>query len=153
MGLPMMKSCLLGAFYACVIAFIGTSANAAENVAQNTSKYGAEDISVHSTVTGVSSTKRNRNEILSSGLLDTVLIIGCGVIGLFLLRKANVCPTLITRQSGSRRSDQAVEFPLTDSQGLYVVKNRRQLPDRRKAEHGINDLKSILSKLARKKAA
>ena len=149
----MKASRLLGMFYACVIAFVSASANAAENVVQNTSKYGTEDISVHSVVTGVSLTNRNRNDTLSSGLLDTVFIISCGVIGLFLLRKANLGPTLIARLSGSRRFDQAVEFPLTDSQGLYVVKDRRRLSDRRKAEHGIKDLKAILSKLARKKAA
>jgi len=149
----MKKSRLLGMFYACVIAFVSASANAAENIGQNTSKYGTEDISVHSVVTEVSLTKRNRNDTLSSGLLDAVFIISCGVIGLFLLRKANVCPTLIARQTNSRRFDRAVEFPLTDSQGLFVVKDRRRLPDRRKAEHGINDLKTILLKLARKKAA
>ena len=149
----MKTSRLLGMFYACVIAFVSASANAAENVVQNTSKYGAEDISVHSVVTGVSLTNRNRNDTLSLGLLDTVFIISCGVIGLFLLRKANLVPTLIARQSGTRRFDQAVEFPLTDRQGLFVVKDRRRLSDRRKSEHGIKDLKSILSKLARKKAA
>jgi hypothetical protein len=149
----MKKSCLLGVFYACVIAFVSTSANAAEGVAQNTSKYGAEDIPVHSIVTGVYQANRHRNDTLSSSLLDTAFIISCGVVGIFLLRKATLCPTLITRQSDSRRFDRAVEFPLTDSQGLFVVKDRRRLSDRRKAEHGINDLKAILSKLARKKAA
>jgi len=149
----MKTSRLLGMFYACVIAFVSASANAAGNVVQNTGKYGAEDISVHSVVTGVSLTNRNRNDTLPPGLLDTVFIIGCVVIGIFLLRKANLGLTLIARQSGSRRFDQAVEFPLTDSQGLFVVKDRRRLSDRRKAEHGIKDLNAILSKIARKKAA
>ena len=56
---------------------------------------------------------------------------------------------LIIRQRGSRRSDLPVGFPLTDSQGLFVVKDRRRLSDRRKAECGIDDLKVILSKMAR----
>ena len=54
---------------------------------------------------------------------------------------------LIERQKGSRRFDLPVEFPLTDSQGLFVVKDRRRLPDRRKAEHGNDDQKGILSKM------
>ena len=86
-------------------------------------------------------------------MLNTFFIISCGVIGLFLLHKANLSLTLVARQSGSRRFDFPVEFPLTDNQGLFVVKDRRRLSDRRKAEHGINGLKAILSKLARKKAA
>ena len=56
---------------------------------------------------------------------------------------------LIIRQRGSRRLDLPVEFPLMDSQGLFVIKDRRRLPDRRKAECGIDDLKVILSKMAR----
>ena len=56
---------------------------------------------------------------------------------------------LIIRQRGSRRLDLPVEFPLMDSQGLFVIKDRRRLPDRRKAEYGIDDLKVILSKMAR----
>ena len=149
----MKRSRLLGMLYACVIAFVSASANAEENVVQNISKYGAEGISAHSVVPGVSLSNRNRNDTLPSRLLDTVFIISCGVIGLFLLRKANLGPTLIARQSGSRRFDQAVEFPLTDNQGLFVVKDRRRLSDRRKAEHGIDDLKAILSKMAKKTAA
>ena len=56
---------------------------------------------------------------------------------------------LIIRQRGSRRLDLPVEFPLMDSQGLFVIKDRRRLTDRRKAECGIDDLKVILSKMAR----
>ena len=56
---------------------------------------------------------------------------------------------LIIRQRGSRRSDLPVEFPLTDSQGLFVAKGRRRLSDRRKAKCGIDDLKVILKKMAR----
>ena len=37
------------------------------------------------------------------------------------------------------------EFPLEDGQGVIVIQNRRQLPDRRKAELSIDDLKVMLS--------
>jgi hypothetical protein len=99
------------------------------------------------------SASTNPNDPLSSGLLNTVFILSCGVIGVLLLRKANLSQTMIVRQRGGRRFDLPVEFPLTDSQGLFVVKDRRRLPDRRNAEHGIGDLRVILSKMARKKAA
>ena len=99
------------------------------------------------------SASTNANTPLSPDLLNTFFIISCGVIGVFLLRKVNLSQTLIIRQKGSRRFDLPVEFPLTDSQGLIVVKDRRRLSDRRKAKHGIDDLKVILSKIARKKAA
>ena len=95
----------------------------------------------------------NTNDPFAPGLLNTIFIISCGVIGLWLLRKANFSEALKVRQKGSRRSNLPVEFPLTDSQELFVVKDRRRLSDRRKAEHGIDDLKAILSKLAKKTAA
>jgi len=95
----------------------------------------------------------NTNDPFASGLLSTIFIISCGVIGLWLLRKANLSEALKVRQKGSRRSNLPVEFPLTDSQELFVVKDRRRLSDRRKAEHGIDDLKAILSKMAKKTAA
>ena len=56
---------------------------------------------------------------------------------------------LIIRQGGSRRVGLPVEFPLTDSRGLFVVNDRRRLPNRRKAKQGIDDLRVILSKMAR----
>ena len=146
----MKKSRLLGIFSACVIAFVCASVNAAQYVVQNTNN---DDLSDHSVVIGTSLTNHKRNDSLSSGLLNTVIIISCGLIGLFLLRKANLYPTLIKRQTSSRRSDRVVEFPLTNSQELFVVKDRRQLSDRRKAEHGIKDLRAIFSKLTGKKAA
>lgn len=99
------------------------------------------------------SASMNTNDPLASGLLNTVFIISCAVIGVWLLRKTNSSETLIVRQRGSRRLNLPVEFPLTDSQGLSVVKDRRRLPDRRKAEHGIGDLRGMLSKMARKKVA
>jgi len=57
--------------------------------------------------------------------------------------------TKIVRQKGSRRFDIPVEFPLEDSQGVVVIQDRRRLPDRRKEIYGIDDLKVILSKMAR----
>lgn len=51
------------------------------------------------------------------------------------------------RQSGSRRRYMAVRFPLTDSRGAFVFQDRRQLSDRRKLLHDLNDLKTILSKI------
>jgi hypothetical protein len=53
----------------------------------------------------------------------------------------------IARYKGNRRLGRPVEFPLTDGQGLVVLKDRRSLPDRRKAKYGIDDLKAILSKM------
>ena len=55
---------------------------------------------------------------------------------------------LITRQKGGRRFDLPVEFPLEDSQGVFVIQDRRQLPDRRKEKYGLDDLKVILTKMA-----
>ena len=80
-------------------------------------------------------------------MLNTLFIFSCGVIGLILLRKANLCLTLIPRQNGSRRSDAPVEFPLTDSHDLFVFKDRRQLSDRRKAKLGLDDLKAMPPKM------
>ena len=144
----MKTSRLLGMFYACVIAFVSASANAAENVVQNTSKYGAEDISAHSVVTGVSLTNRNRNDTLSSEFLDTVFIISCGVLGVWLLRKTNLSEALKVRQKGSRRFDLPVEFPLTDSRGVILIQDRRRLPDRRKVKNDFDDQKSMPMKKA-----
>jgi hypothetical protein len=56
--------------------------------------------------------------------------------------------TLILRQKGSRRFDLPVEFPLMDSQGVYVIQDRRRRPDRRKQRYDFEDLKVILAKMA-----
>ena len=53
----------------------------------------------------------------------------------------------MVRQRGSRRYNLPDEFPLTDSQGEFVLQDRRRLPDRRRQIHDINDLKAILSKI------
>ena len=41
---------------------------------------------------------------------------------------------IIVRKKGSRRMGLPVEFPLVDNQGVIVAKDRRRLPDRRKAK-------------------
>ena len=55
---------------------------------------------------------------------------------------------LIVRQQGSRRMGLPVEFPFTDGDGVLVVKDRRQQPDRRKPVHDIDDLRVILAKMS-----
>lgn len=57
---------------------------------------------------------------------------------------------LITRRGDARRSYPSVEFPLQDCQGLFVVKDRRRLSDRRKADHKIANLKVMLLKILKK---
>jgi len=54
---------------------------------------------------------------------------------------------LVVRQQGSRRMGLPVEFPMPDGDGVLVVEDRRQLPDRRKPINNINDLKVILLKM------
>ena len=50
--------------------------------------------------------------------------------------------SFITRQKGSRRYDLPAETPLVDSNGVLVLEDRRQIPDRRQPIHDINDLKA-----------
>jgi hypothetical protein len=64
------------------------------------------------------------------------------------MKKGGFSVTLIIRKKGSRRSDRPVEFPLKDSQGVFVIQDRRRLPDRRKAKYDLDDLKVILTKMA-----
>ena len=52
--------------------------------------------------------------------------------------------SFITRQKVSRRFDLPAEFPLMDSNGVLVLEDRRQTPDRRQLVQDINDLKTIL---------
>ena len=52
--------------------------------------------------------------------------------------------TLTVRQKGSRRFDLPVEFPLMDNQGVFVIKDRRQLTDRRKVKDDPDDMKVML---------
>ena len=46
---------------------------------------------------------------------------------------------LVEQQDDARRGRTPVEFPLTDSHGVYVERDRRRLPDRRAPEHIIDD--------------
>jgi len=46
---------------------------------------------------------------------------------------------LAERKNETRRDRPPVEFPLTDSQGVYVEKDRRRLHDRRDPENNIDD--------------
>jgi hypothetical protein len=55
--------------------------------------------------------------------------------------------TLTVRQKGSRRFDLPVEFPLMDSQGVFVIKDRRQLTDRRKVKDDPGDMKVTLPEM------
>jgi hypothetical protein len=55
---------------------------------------------------------------------------------------------MVVRQKGSRRWKLLAEFPLTDSQGVFVIKDRRQLSDRRKVKDDADDLMVILSEMA-----
>lgn len=55
--------------------------------------------------------------------------------------------SVIKRQLGSRRRYTPVQFPLTDSRGAFVTHDRRQLPERRKRRNGLEDLKTVLSKI------
>jgi hypothetical protein len=57
---------------------------------------------------------------------------------------------LAVRQKGSRRFDIPVEFPLMDYQEIIVIKDRRQLTDRRMSENYLDVLKIMLSKMTEK---
>ena len=90
----------------------------------------------------------NANNPLASGLLNTIFILSCGVIGVWLLRKTDLSQALMVRQRGSRRLDQPVEFPLTDSRGVILIQDRRRLPDRRKVKNDFDDQKDMPVKRA-----
>ena len=87
-------------------------------------------------------------DLLASGLLNTVFMISCGVLGVWLLRKTDLSQTLIVRQRGSRRLDLPVEFPLTGSRGVILIQDRRRLPDRRKVKNDFDDQKGMPTKRA-----
>ena len=57
---------------------------------------------------------------------------------------------LVERQERNRRSNYTTEFPLTDGEGMFVLQNRRELPDRRgeKYDHGDLDEKVCYLKTA-----
>ena len=95
------------------------------------------------------SASTNANDLLASDLLYAVFISSCGVIGVLLLRKANLSPTLVVRQNDGRRFDMHVEFPLESSQGVIVIQDRRWLADRRKTKYNLDNQNAILPKMAR----
>lgn len=94
------------------------------------------------------SASTHANDPFASDLLNTVFIISCGVLGVLLLRKANLSQTLVVRQRGNRRLDLPVEFPLTDSQGVILIRDRRRLPDRRKEKFNLDNLNAKRPKTA-----
>ena len=94
------------------------------------------------------SVSTNSTDPLASSLLNTVFIISCGVIGVWLLRKTDLSENLRARQRDSRRFGVPVEFPLTDSLDVIVIKDRRQLPDRRKVKNDFDGQNGILTKMA-----
>ena len=93
------------------------------------------------------SASTNANDLLASSLLNTVFIISCGVIGVWLLRRTTLSETLRVRQRRNHRFDLPVEFPLTDSREVIVIKDRRQLTDRRKVKNGFDAHKGALPKI------
>ena len=52
---------------------------------------------------------------------------------------------LIKRQPGDRRWGLVVEFPVMDSSGAYVLRDRRSGVDRRKARANLEDLLILFS--------
>ena len=55
---------------------------------------------------------------------------------------------LVVISRDCRRSQLPASFPLRDSHGVLVSADRRKMPDRRKAQYGIDDLRVILSKMS-----
>ena len=94
------------------------------------------------------STSTNANDSLALDLLNTVFLISCGVIGLLLLRKVNLSQILVVRQRGGRRSGLPVDLPVTDSRGVTIIQDRRQLSDRRKVKNDFDNQKVIIAKKA-----
>jgi len=94
------------------------------------------------------STSTNANDSLALDLLNTVFLISCGVIGLLLLRKVNLSQILVVRQRGGRRSGLPVDLPVTDSRGVTIIQDRRQLSDRRKVKNDFDNQKVITAKKA-----
>ena len=76
----MNASRLLGAMCACLIAFFSTSTTATEDVVHS-AKNSNHDIGIHNITSGEHSN--------TSGVEQTVFVISTGLIGFFLLRKAN----------------------------------------------------------------
>ena len=94
------------------------------------------------------SASTNANDPIASDLLNTVFIISCGVIGVWLLRKTDLSQTLVVRKKGSRRFDRLVEFPLESSQGVTLIQDRSRLSDRCKVKNDSDNQKGIPPKMA-----
>ena len=77
--------------YAGVIAFsfVSASPNTAEAFVNNAGNYGSQDTQVHSMAIGDNQVKRNGDDSLATDLQSTVFGLGCGVIGVLLLRMAD----------------------------------------------------------------
>ena len=55
--------------------------------------------------------------------------------------------SFIKRQSGGRRLDKSMEFPLTDHYGAHVAHDRRHGSDRRKSTASPEELLILFSQL------
>ena len=80
----MNKSRLLSAMCVCLIACFSVSTNATENVL-----YTAENSNHDEVVHGIAPGDNQNKHSNTSGLEQTVFVISAGLIGFFLLRKAN----------------------------------------------------------------
>jgi hypothetical protein len=80
----MNTSRLLGAICACLIAFLSASTNATEDVV-HIAKNSNHDIAVNGIAPGDNQIKHSN----ISGVENSVFVISAGLIGFFLLRKAN----------------------------------------------------------------
>jgi hypothetical protein len=75
----------------CVITFSFVSAlpNTAEAFVSNAGEYGSQNTRVHSMATAANQVKSNGDDSLATDLRDTVFGLGCGLIGVYMLRMAN----------------------------------------------------------------
>lgn len=80
----MNRSLLLGAMCTFLVAFFSASTNAMENVL-HIAKNSNHDVAIHEIAPGDSKIKDSN----TSSLEHTVFVISTGLIGVFLLRKAN----------------------------------------------------------------
>jgi hypothetical protein len=73
-----------------------------------------------------------------------------GILSLVSIQKQFSVGTvkIIARQKGNRRWDLPHDFPLVDSQGILVMRDRRRLADRRKAIRDLDDLMAILFRIS-----
>jgi len=76
---------------ACVIAFsiVSAATGTAEAFVNDASGYGNQDSLVSGREAGAGQVKRSGSNSLATDLQDTVFVISCGLIGVFLLRMAN----------------------------------------------------------------